>query len=50
MGAHNVHQIENVTSALAPTPLLRCSPVKKIILLLAIVGIAFVAAKKIRST
>jgi hypothetical protein len=50
VSAHNAHQIERVTAAAAPAPLLRCEPVKKIILLLAIVGIAFVAAKKIRST
>jgi len=33
-----------------PTPLLPCSNVKKIIVLLAVLGVAFVAAKKIRST
>jgi hypothetical protein len=33
-----------------PPALLRCCAVKKLIVLLAVLGIAFIAAKKIRST
>jgi hypothetical protein len=34
----------------ARAALLRCSPVKKLLLLLVVLGVAFIAAKKIRST
>jgi hypothetical protein len=39
-----------IAPAPPPTPLLRCSDVKKLIVLLAVLGIAVLAAKKIRST
>ena len=33
-----------------PRPLLRCSAVKKLLVLVAVLGLAFLAAKKLRST
>jgi hypothetical protein len=39
-----------ITRAPPPAPLLPCSDVKKLIVLLAVLGIAVLAAKKIRST
>jgi hypothetical protein len=38
-----------IARAPPPAPLLRCSDVKKLIVLLAVLGIAVLAAKKIRS-